>query len=323
MDALYPNINRPLAMEAIENALRVCTEYSEELINVILQLVKFCLENSVVHYRGNWFKSEDGVPTGGPESGSIANIYVKWMLDTRLLVHPTLAPKNKIVTRLRFLDDLWFIWRGTERQFESFKSSLNQLGREDSFTLKGDVGSEVEFLDVKLALKDGDIETSVFIKPTDSKRYLHRRSDHSTHVFRGIPYSQFRRVVVIWSDPAEREESITYMENKFLASGYEATELHTCKEKALQLNREEILANHRNGVSTRDDESIITFVINHDPSMVKTLRKFFESKKELLERIIGDQRIMISERRSPNTASLQFAKSGFSSPKQTLNDNQR
>ena len=70
-------------MEALEDALRSCTEYSDDLINVVLPLVKFCLQNSVVHYRGKWFKSEDGVPTGGPESGSIANIYVKWMLDKR------------------------------------------------------------------------------------------------------------------------------------------------------------------------------------------------------------------------------------------------
>ena len=83
----------------------MCTGYAEELINVILQLVRFCLENSVVHYRGKWFKSENGVPTGGPESGSIANIdiYVKWMLDKRLLIHPANAPKTKMTSRLRFL----------------------------------------------------------------------------------------------------------------------------------------------------------------------------------------------------------------------------
>ena len=57
--------------------------------------------------------------------------------------------------------------------------------------------------------------------------------------------------------------------------------------------------------------------------MVKTLRDFLESKKDLLERIIGDRKIMISERRSPNTASLLFAKSSFSSTPQTLNNDQR
>ena len=250
-------------------------------------------------------------------------IYVKWMLDKRLLIHPTIAPKNKMALRLRFLDDLWFVWRGTERQFENFKRALNDIGSNDTFTLKGEVGSEVEFLDVKLTLTDETLETSVFIKPTDSKHYLNRRSDHSRHVFKGIPYSQYRRAVVICSSTAEREKSIDYMEGKFLASGYKASELQVCREKALELNREQILAEHKTGRKSRSDENILTYVINHDPDMAKALRTFLESKKDELERIIGNRKIVISERRSPNTASLLFAKSGFSSPQSTPSNDQR
>ena len=236
VDALYPNINRPLAMEALEDALNTCTEYSDDIIQTILRLMKFCLENSVVHYRGRWYRSEDDVPTGGPESGSIANIYVKWMLDKRLLPHPTIPPKNRMESRLRFLDDLWFTWRGSERQFELFTSAINSIGGADNFTLKGEVGREVDFLDVHMSLDDGQLKTSVFIKPTDSKRYLNRRSDYSSHVYRGIPFSQFRRAVVICSDDTERQKSIDYMEKKFLDSGYSPSELQECKTKALALD---------------------------------------------------------------------------------------
>ena len=57
--------------------------------------------------------------------------------------------------------------------------------------------------------------------------------------------------------------------------------------------------------------------------MAKTLRTFLESRKDELKQIIGDRKIMISERRGPNTASLLFAKSGFSSSRLTLNSDQR
>ena len=109
VDALYPNIRRDLALEAIEEALRDYTLYPEETILGILRLVQFCLSNSVVHYRGGWFRSDDGVPTGGPESGSIANIYVKWILDKVLRVTPRISQLNLIVTRRRFLDDLFIL----------------------------------------------------------------------------------------------------------------------------------------------------------------------------------------------------------------------
>ena len=121
VDALYPNIDQGLAMVAIEDALRTCTEYTEQLIQTVLDLMMFCLQNSVVHYRGFWYRSNDGVPTGGPESGSAANIYVKWFLDKKLLVDPSISLLNKISTRRRFLDDLWFPWAGTKLEFDSLK----------------------------------------------------------------------------------------------------------------------------------------------------------------------------------------------------------
>jgi hypothetical protein len=312
-----------LALQAVEDALSTRTDYPNEVIVTILELTKFCLENSVIHYRGRWFRSKDGVPTGGPESGSIANIYVKWMLDKKLLIHPSIAPKNRMESRKRFLDDLWFIWRGSERQFDLFKKALNTIGAESTFTLKGSVGQSIEFLDVKLTLEEGRVETSVYIKPTDSDRYLNRRSDHSSHVFKGIPYSQFRRAVVICSSETARRTSIDYMEKKFIRSGYSVSEVQECKSRALALNRTTILAEHRRITDQIEDDNILTFVINHDPHMVQILKTFLNSKKDLLQQLIGDKRIVISERRSPNTASLLFAKSGFSTVTSVIGTDQK
>ena len=185
------------------------------------------------------------------------------MLDKKLLPHPTIAPKDKLEKRLRFLDDLWFLWRGSERQFEAFKSALNTVGAVNKFTLKGEVGKTVDFLDITLSLDSGRLETSVFIKPTDSKRYLNRRSDHTTHTFGGIPFSQFRRAVVISSNEEERQKSVEYMEKKFIDSGYSPTELQESKARALALDRNEILANHRSSTTNEaTEEDLLTFVIN-------------------------------------------------------------
>jgi len=268
VDALYPNIDRDLAVEALKDALESCTSYPEDVAQVVLDLTRFCLENSVVHYRGSWFRSKDGVPTGGPESGSIANIYVKWMLDKRLLTHPSIVTKNKLSNRKRFLDDLWFLWYGTDRQFSLFLTALNDLGAKDNFTLKGSVGDSIEFLDVKLTVKDGNVDTTIYIKPTDSTRYLNRRSDHSSHMFKAIPFSQFRRAIVICSSADESRRCIEHMEKKFIDSGYSREELLPCKEKALALDRDTILREHRSTGMFVGEEDILTFVINHDPDMV-------------------------------------------------------
>ena len=76
------------------------------------------------------FLSILGIPTGGPDSGSSANLVVYSVLEKIPLVHPSIAPRNKMSSRKRFLDDIWFAWLGTEPQFNQFKVVLNEVGSE-------------------------------------------------------------------------------------------------------------------------------------------------------------------------------------------------
>ena len=140
--------------------------------------------------------------------------------------------------RSRFLDDLWFGWGGTERQFSLFKAALNEIGRNVGITFKGEVGTSVDFLDVTVELtKHGHFNTKLYTKPTDASRYLHRRSDHGLHTFTSIPFSQFRRAVVLCSNTFERDESIEYISQKLRDSGYKTEEIENAKTKALELDR--------------------------------------------------------------------------------------
>ena len=125
----------------------------------------------------------------------------------------------------------------------SFIAAMNRIGsRDHGITFTGAVGLTIDFLDVSVTLKPaGKVETKLFVKPTDASRYLHRRSDHGSHTFRSAPFSQFRRAVVICSNPVERNQSILYMAKKFLDSGYKKIEIDAAKEKALSLDRMKIL----------------------------------------------------------------------------------
>ena len=128
------------------------------------------------------------------------------MLDNRLKMY-----KDMLNNRSRFLDDIRSTWLGTTRLFEAFLSILNKVGKIFGITFKGNAGKSVQFLDVTTTLINKTIETTMFVKPTDSSRYLNRRSDHSQHTFRGIPFSQFRRAVVICSNFGEKINCIERM----------------------------------------------------------------------------------------------------------------
>ena len=241
IDALYPSIRINLALDALRDALNTVTNYSEKLKDMIVELVKICIENSVVHYRGSWYLSILGLPTGGPESGSLANLVVFFVLEKILLVHPAIATRNKMALRKRFLDDLWFAWFGTADEFSLFKTVLNKVGTKHGITFKGEVSTSVDFLDVLVTLNDSHFSTSMYVKPTDASRYLHRRSDHARHTFKSIPYTQFRRAVLLCSEAQQKDECIEYIAGKLRNSGYKNEEIENAKIRALNLKRSDLL----------------------------------------------------------------------------------
>ena len=73
-------------------------------------------------------------------------------LEKILLVDPKLLKLNKLLSRKRFLDDIFFGWGGTVREFTIFKNTLNEMGSKHGITFKGEVGKSVDFLDTTVNL---------------------------------------------------------------------------------------------------------------------------------------------------------------------------
>ena len=111
--------------------------------------------------------------------------------------------------RKRFLDGIFQEWYGTKAEFEMYKESINKVGIELGFTVKGDCEKTIEFLDVQVSIDPSGHKTDLHIKPTDANRYLNRKSYHSQHTFRATPFSQFRRAVLICSDSIDRVDAFT------------------------------------------------------------------------------------------------------------------
>jgi hypothetical protein len=325
VDALYPNIQIELALEAITDALNVSSNFNDDQKEMIVQLASYSLRNSVVHYRGEWYKSKEGAPTGNPELPPIANIFVKYVVDNKILPHRDVVKLNYLDKRRRFLDDIWALWTGTGRLFTKFLTMFNEVGKGFGVTMKGECSESVVFLDVTTNITEGRLTTTMYVKPTDSCRYLNRRSFHAPHTFSGIPFSQFRRAAVICSDTNRREQCIERMVSKFRDSGYSEEELRIPAERARGLDRSTVLNRDVSEVNqnTNEAEEVMIMPINKDYGLKKELMKFFEDNKQELVRLIGDKRVIVAERKHANTASLLFNKSGFSQTELDLRESQK
>ena len=79
---------------------------------------------------------------------------------------------------LRFIDDLFMIWAGSEQELLDFMSDLNKKHPSIKFKFKYSQ-TKIEFLDV-LVYKDHNnmLQTTIYRKQTDRQHYLDARSEH-------------------------------------------------------------------------------------------------------------------------------------------------
>ena len=92
-------------------------------------------------------------------------------------IYPYIKDKTKMF--LRFIDDLFMIWTGSEQELLDFMSYLNKEHPSIKFEFKYSQ-TKIEFLDV-LVYKDQNnmLQTTIYRKQTDPQNYLDARSEYT------------------------------------------------------------------------------------------------------------------------------------------------
>ena len=109
---------------------------------------------------------------------------------------------------VRFIADIFFIWKGDESSLATFIKYMEGVELSIKLTHEKSYNS-VNFLDTKV-IKDvqGNISTVIFQKLTDTDPYLHWTSAHPPHLKKSIPYSQGLRLRRICSSTTILEQRI-------------------------------------------------------------------------------------------------------------------
>ena len=94
---------------------------------------------------------------------------------------------------LRYIDDIFFIQNHGKQELERFLKDLNNFSPDLSFTQEASKNC-IPFLDLKVKLIDGKLETDFYMKPTDRHQNLLYLSAHPEHTKCSIIYSQTLRV---------------------------------------------------------------------------------------------------------------------------------
>ena len=146
----------------------------------------------------------------------------------------------------RFIDDIFVIWSHREQALCHFIDSLNHHYPTIKFTATWSA-KQVTFLDTTVYLKDGQISTNLYTKPTDKHQYFHIDSSHLFHCKASIPYSQALRLWWSWSEEENLHKKRTRkLKQHFLQSGYDEHNLTITLWRALHITRETCLQMKQN-----------------------------------------------------------------------------
>ena len=250
---LYPNVNNEMGVPAVREKLE---EYPSPLgftTDSIVEALQITLDNNVTRYKKPdgetiYARPNHGTAMGPAHACDYVDIFMNVIDEAFIETCPfpllsSLNPTNpdKKLDWSRFRDDGFLVLPDTNH-LEDLETHLQSLHPPNiKWTLNH--GDNLEYLDIKLSLKDGYIETDVFSKNCHS--YLPPDSCHPPSVFKGLFGGMGNRLRMICSTQEKLDKRVDEYSKYLAISGWPFQKAKHLLTKATTANRDDILLKPR------------------------------------------------------------------------------
>ena len=216
------------------------------------------------------FNGQHYLQTGGTAMGTkMAPSYAIKALGKFEVMYVYTYHKQPIIW-LRYIDDIFIIWPHGEDELHAFVEHLNNCEDTIKFTLEFSTQS-INFLDTTVTLNNGQLETDLYCKPTDTHDYLMYSSSHPLACKNSIPYSQFLRIRRICSTLANFDKNAKMIGCHFLRRGYPCPLIEEAAIKARRLDRNELLSPPTPTISNDEDPMVLITTYHPRDETVKSI----------------------------------------------------
>ena len=255
--ALYTNIPYEDMLTALKHFLEIQDKTNSSIppTSVIIELVEHILKNNYFMFEGQCYKQIFGTAMGTPMAPSVANLFMGWLEAKILEDSPVPIQVN---TWKRFIDDIFLLWNGSEKELMEFTNHINTYHPTIKFTVSS--GKEIPFLDILIEMKDGYLHTDIYEKPTDVHGYLQSNSCHPSHTIRNLPFGLFIRLRRLCSEEDLFIQRCNQLEAKLKRRGHRQKDIARAREKVSKIPRPQSLQYKQERNSGR-----VPFVITHHP----------------------------------------------------------
>lgn len=271
---LYPSVPRADGIAACRLALDSRSDPSiptEEVINMI----EMVLDNNNFSLTSDCqFVQTDGTAIGSRLGKNYACTYLgQW--EKQLLDGACFTP----LIYFRYIDDIFGIWLHGEEKLRQFHERANQIHGRIQVDLRVSP-SDIEFLDVIVKLgENGFLTTDLYVKPTDSKSYLHFNSDHPLHTKKAVPFGLGLRMKRICTREEDFRKHRNDLKARLIDRKYPVSLIEQALQKVDKLNRDQLLNGRRVEKNTKAVPMAITF-----SQYLPNIKAILKNKRHLLQR---------------------------------------
>ena len=148
--------------------------------------------------------------------------------------------RNSIMLYVRYIDDIFLIWKGTEDDLKKFLSEINEVHHSIKFDYELSKES-VNFLDCKVSVSGNRLSSSVYTKPTDRTSYVHAKSYHPKSTKEAIAYGQATRLRRICTKETDFWEAADQLRDDLVKRGYKEERISKEINRAAVKDRNELM----------------------------------------------------------------------------------
>ena len=196
VSSLYTNIPHEDGKQSILYYLRAnpdtYTQPEQPLPEVLAELTEIVLKNNVFKFNNDYYLQIQGTAMGTKMAPAYANLFMG-KFEEKL----NELGKPNIILWKRFIDDIFIIWSGSESEFTTYMTTINQIHRTIKFTYELSE-TELTFLDVTLYKgerfnQNHILDIRTHIKPTNKQLYVHATSYHPPTTINAISKGETNR----------------------------------------------------------------------------------------------------------------------------------
>ena len=245
--SLYTNIPNTEGMEAVKACFRARAKPGDgALSKVIIQFLTLILTLNNFLFNDEHYIQVNGCSMGTKCAPTYACIYMGWFENQFIL------PKIRRFanTYVRYIDDIFFVWTGSEEELLEFFEEINKVHPTIKFDCQYSRES-INFLDTTVKLVGNRLTTTLYTKPTDRRAYLHTKSYHPASTKKAIAYSQASRIRRICTDINEFWLHANQLKKDLVNRGYKDGEVTSEINRAAAQDRNELLTYKEKSTSGR------------------------------------------------------------------------